>query len=47
MYVVGNGTSTYDRLIKAGAKNAQLSYFDNVIDTTGLYKKADGTPYEY
>jgi predicted peptidase len=38
---------TYDRLIKAGAKNAHFSYFDKVEDTTGLYKKADGTPYEY
>ncbi|WP_168190070.1 prolyl oligopeptidase family serine peptidase [Caloramator sp. E03] len=42
-----NTLPTYDRLIKAGAKNVQLSYFDNVVDTTGLYKKADGTPYEY
>ncbi|WP_077611936.1 prolyl oligopeptidase family serine peptidase [Clostridium sp. Marseille-P2415] len=38
---------TYNRLMKAGAKNVHLSLFDNVIDTTGLYKKADGTPYEY
>lgn len=42
-----NTLPTYDRLIKAGAKNVQLSYFDNVIDTTGLYKKIDGSPYEY
>ncbi|URZ17514.1 prolyl oligopeptidase family serine peptidase [Clostridium felsineum] len=38
---------TYNRLIKAGAKDVNLSYFDNVVDTSGLYKKQDGTPYEY
>lgn len=38
---------TYDRLVKAGANNIHLSLFDNVVDTSGLYKKADGTPYEY
>ncbi|MFS0777108.1 prolyl oligopeptidase family serine peptidase [Neobacillus sp. 3P2-tot-E-2] len=38
---------TYNRLIDAGAKDVQMSLFDNVVDTTGLYKKADGTPYEY
>ncbi|MFT8347563.1 prolyl oligopeptidase family serine peptidase [Clostridium saccharoperbutylacetonicum] len=38
---------TYDRLIKAGAKNAHKSLFDKVVDTTGLYKNKDGTPYEY
>lgn len=42
-----NTLPTYDRLVKAGDKNVYLSYFDNVLDTTGLYKKADGTPYEY
>ena len=38
---------TYNRLVQAEAKNVHFSLFDNVIDTTGLYKKADGTPYEY
>ncbi|WP_160680173.1 prolyl oligopeptidase family serine peptidase [Clostridium sp. C8-1-8] len=38
---------TYNRLVKAGAKNVHLSLFDNVVDTTGIYKKADGSPYEY
>lgn len=38
---------TYNRLINAGAENVHLSLFDNVVDTSGLYKKADGTPYEY
>lgn len=37
----------YDRLVKAGAKNVHYSLFDNVVDTTGLYKYEDGTPYEY
>lgn len=30
---------TYNRLIEAGAKDIHMSLFDNVIDTTGLYKK--------
>jgi predicted peptidase len=38
---------TYKRLIKAGAKDVHFSFFDKVADTTGLYKKADGTPFEY
>ncbi|WP_160724967.1 prolyl oligopeptidase family serine peptidase [Bacillus sp. USDA818B3_A] len=38
---------TYSRLIEAGAKDVHMSLFDKVVDTTGLYKKADGTPYEY
>lgn len=38
---------TYKRLIALGAKNVHFSYFDNVIDTTGLYKDAAGKPYEY
>ncbi len=38
---------TYNRLVQAGAKNVHFSFFDKVVDTTGLYKKADGTPYEY
>ncbi|WP_409288485.1 prolyl oligopeptidase family serine peptidase [Peribacillus sp. SCS-37] len=42
-----NTVPTYKRLIKAGAENVHLSLFDNVHDTTGLYKNADGTPYEY
>lgn len=37
---------TAARLQKAGAE-VHFSFFDNVIDRTGLYKKADGTPYEY
>jgi hypothetical protein len=34
------------RLQQAGA-NVHFSFFDKVVDQTGLYKKADGTPYEY
>ena len=37
---------TYDRLIKAGAQNVHLTYFERVIDTTGKYK-TNGNPYEY
>lgn len=38
---------TYNRLVQAGAKDVHLSLFDKVVDTSGLYKNADGTPYEY
>jgi hypothetical protein len=38
---------TYNRLVQAGAKDVHLSLFENVVDTSGLYKKADRTPYEY
>lgn len=42
-----NTLPTYDRLINAGANNVHLTLFDDVRDTTGLYQKTDGTPYEY
>lgn len=38
---------TYNRLIQAGAEDVHLSLFDDVHDTSGLYKNADGTPYQY
>jgi predicted esterase len=38
---------TYNRLVQAGAKNVQFSLFENVHDTTGLYKQANGKAYEY
>ncbi|CUH96027.1 hypothetical protein P22_2115 [Propionispora sp. 2/2-37] len=38
---------TYQRLLAAGAKNVHFSFFDDVHDMTGLYKKDDGTPFEY
>lgn len=37
----------YDRLTAAGAKNVHYSLFEDVHDTTGLYKGADGKPYQY
>ena len=37
---------TVERLKKIGAP-VHFSYLDNVVDKTGLYKKDDGTPYEY
>lgn len=42
-------TATYKRLIAAGAKQAHYSYFDKVLDTSGLYTKGNGdnAPYEY
>lgn len=42
-----NTLPTFDRLNDAGAENVHLTLFDDVRDTTGLYKNADGTPYEY
>lgn len=38
---------TYKRLIAAGAPNVHFSYYDRVLDQTGLFKKPDGTPHEY
>ena len=37
---------TVERLKKIGAP-VHFSYFDDVHDTSGLYKKADGSAYEY
>lgn len=37
----------YDRLISTGAKDVHYSLFEDVHDTTGLYKGADGEPYQY
>lgn len=45
--VLDYAVPTYTRLVKAGAKNTYLSLYDNVVDTSGLYKKVDKTPYEY
>lgn len=39
--------ATYNRLIAMGAKNVYLSAFEDVRDTSGLYKDAAGNPYEY
>ncbi|WP_278247736.1 glycoside hydrolase family 3 N-terminal domain-containing protein [Candidatus Soleaferrea massiliensis] len=38
---------TYNRLIEAGASNVHFSYFKDVVDTSGKYTNADGTPYQY
>ena len=38
--------ATYHRLIEAGAENVHFSYFDKVVDTTGLYQNGS-EPYEY
>lgn len=37
----------FDRLTKAGAKDAHYTLLDSVLDQTGLYFNEDGTPYEY
>ena len=42
-----NELPTFQRLAKAGAKDIHISIFSNVKDTSGLYKDANGQPYEY
>lgn len=42
-----NTVPTFNRLVQAGAANVHLSLFDDVHDTSGLYKNADGTPFVY
>ncbi|MBM7651196.1 prolyl oligopeptidase family serine peptidase [Neobacillus cucumis] len=42
-----NTLPTYNRYVQAGATNVHLSLFDDVHDTTGLYKNDDGTAYQY
>lgn len=38
---------TVERLKAAGAKDVHFTLFDDVHDTTGLYKGEDGKPYQY
>jgi len=38
---------TYKRLIAAGGKNIHATYFDRVVDQSGLFKDELGRPYEY
>lgn len=38
---------TINRLKAIGATNLHVSTTEHVIDTSGLYKNADGTPYQY
>lgn len=42
-----NSMATVARLLSIGAKDIKVSEFDNVIDTSGLYKDENGNPYEY
>ncbi len=37
---------TYNRLSKIN-KNVHLSFFEDVKDTSGIYKDVNGNPYEY
>ncbi len=46
-YFVISVPQCYNRLVEAGAKNIYLTLFDNVVDQSGLYLNADGSPYEY
>ncbi|MDU5111707.1 MAG: prolyl oligopeptidase family serine peptidase, partial [Clostridium sp.] len=39
--------ATAKRLKAIGNKNVKISEFEKVIDTSGLYKNEDGSPYEY
>ena len=39
--------ATYERLVKAGAKNLHFSFFDRIVDRHMGWKGADGQPYEY
>lgn len=38
---------TYKRLKEAGAKNVFASYFDKIVDQSGLFKDKHGRPHEY
>jgi len=38
---------TYKRLRAAGAKNVHVSFFDRVVDLSGMWKDRLGRPYEY
>lgn len=38
---------TYERLVAAGAENVHFSYFDNVVDTSGLFRDDSGRPLEF
>jgi hypothetical protein len=37
----------FNRLKARGAKDIHYSLYDNVVDTSGLYKDELGKPYEY
>ena len=38
---------TYRRLKAAGAENVHFSYYERVLDQTGMFHNPDGSPYEY
>ena len=38
---------TYDRLMKAGAKNVHFTYWDRIVDMHAGFKDENGNPYEY
>jgi len=38
---------TYDRLVKAGAKDVHLTLWEHVTDQTGNFKTPDGKPFMY
>ena len=38
---------TYERLLDAGAPNVHFSYFDKVVDTSGIFKDSNGNPFEF
>ncbi|MEH7096313.1 prolyl oligopeptidase family serine peptidase [Neobacillus vireti] len=38
---------TYERLLEAGAPNVHFSYFDKVVDTSGIFKDKEGNPFEF
>lgn len=38
---------TYERLLKACAPNVHFSYFDKVVDTSGIFKDSEGNPFEF
>lgn len=38
---------TYERLIKVGAPNVHFSFFDKIVDTSGMFKDSEGKPFEF
>jgi predicted esterase len=38
---------TFERLLEAGAPNVHFSYFDSVVDTSGIFKDSEGNPFEF
>lgn len=44
---LGTSVATVNRLKNINAKDVKVSAFDNVVDTSGLYKDKEGNPYEY